>query len=209
MNVPSARFAEAEPYRLRDRALEAQVSGANLLLDAFAVVDLSVAEAVEAARTAGRPLVCGSGCAQCCRQPIPVTPLEALVLGFFLHKRLPKIRHAAFMAGIGSQRAQEVVRWPCPFLCDAICICYDVRPLACRRYLATGRQCAPNEEIIVSRPADLVRPCYDALHAALLHTLPWYQDRPEYSAACRGDKMAFFRTVTTIVQALPWGAASV
>ena len=69
------RRPEAARFRHRDALLEKSLPGAALALDACALVDLSAAEALARARQAGRIPACGEGCAVCCRQPIPLTPL--------------------------------------------------------------------------------------------------------------------------------------
>ena len=72
---------------------------------------------------------------------------------------------------------------------------------ACRRYLVLDRSCAPGEDAASSRPADLLLPDPGLLAAALLRTLPWLPPRSSDPAAAR----RFFRSVTTVIQALPWG----
>ena len=199
---------EAARLRHRDSLLEKSLPGADLALDACALVDLSVAEALARARRAGRAPACEPGCAACCCQPIPLTPLEALLLTRFVHLRLGSEERAALARNHAAALALPPLRRNCPLLLDGRCAAYVVRPLACRRYLVLGRACASGEDAASSRPADLLPPDPDLLAAALLRTLPWYARRPGCPLPPRPSDPAaarrFFRSVTTVIQILPW-----
>ena len=200
---------EAARFRHRDSLLEKSLPGADLALEACALVDLSVAEALARARQAGRAPACGAGCAACCCQPIPLTPLEALLLARYAHLRLRPEERAALARNHAAALALPPLRRNCPLLLDGRCTAYVVRPLACRRYLVLDRSCAPGEDAASSRPADLLLPDPGLLAAALLRTLPWYVRRPGCPLPPRSSDPAaarrFFRSVTTVIQALPWG----
>ena len=200
---------EAARFRHRDSLLEKSLPGADLALEACALVDLSVAEALARARQAGRAPACGAGCAACCCQPIPLTPLEALLLARYAHLRLRPAERAALARTHAAALALPPLRRNCPRLLDGRCTAYVVRPLACRRYLVLDRSCAPGEDAASSRPADLLLPDPGLLAAALLRTLPWYVRRPGCPLPPRSSDPAaarrFFRSVTTVIQALPWG----
>lgn len=190
---------EARRFRLRDHALESVLPGADLLLDAWALVDLSVDEALAASRKAGSVLACGPGCAACCSQPIPLTPLEALGIEAWL-----RIHSPACGPAIPAQ--PPAVTRPCPFLDEGVCQVYAARPLACRRYLVLQRACAPGEDPTRTRPGHLLVPDPALLEAALMRTLPWYRDWPQYPAkVTRNTARTFFHAVTTLIQAIPWG----
>ncbi|MDE7241348.1 YkgJ family cysteine cluster protein [Desulfovibrio sp.] len=200
--------------RHRDALLERALPGAGLLLAGCAHVDASVGEAVAAARDAGRTLACGPGCDACCRQPIPVTPLEFLLMRSHMRLRLDAATRARLEAQYEGQLAAQpdALQRPCPFLLDGGCSVYAVRPLACRRYLVLDRACAPGEVCTQSRPGDMLIPARKALHAALAMTFPWYAGRwqalglPEPPAAEPGSEaaQAWLRSVTVPVQNLPW-----
>ncbi|MDY3808551.1 hypothetical protein FYJ44_02150 [Desulfovibrio sp. PG-178-WT-4] len=204
------RRPEAARFRHRDALLEKSLPGAALALDACALVDLSAAEALARARQAGRIPACGEGCAVCCRQPIPLTPLEALLLIHFLRLRLGPGERAALARNLAAAQTLPVVRRACPLLLDDHCAAYAVRPLACRRYLVLDRPCAPGEDAAASRPGDLALPDPGLLAAALRRTLPWYarwrQAPPQDAAGPEGREeiRRFFHSVTTVIQALPW-----
>lgn len=200
--------------RHRDALVERALPGAGLLLAGCAGVDASVAEAVAAARMAGRALACGPGCDTCCRQPIPVTPLEFLLLRAHMRVRLDAATRARLEAQHEAQLAAEPepLRRPCPFLLDGSCSVYAVRPLACRRYLVLDRACAPGEVCTQTRPEDMLIPARRPLMEALALTFPWYAARwrelglPEPPAAepVSEAAQAWLRSVTVPVQNLPW-----
>ena len=203
--------ADSKTYRYRNRRFERALPGMDLLLDAFAVVDCGVAQAV--ARRGQIP-ACGAGCYHCCTQPIPLTPLEILGLRLFVWPELmpaqaaclpPEVRQflavgfAAFTGGSASLGAT------CPFLYEGRCAVYPVRPMACRRYIVYETPCAKGEDPTTTRPHQVLQPSQDFLQAALRHTLPWYHERyPLPAKPTAAEAQAFFRSVTTILQAVPW-----
>ena len=115
------------------------------------------------AQRQGHALSCREGCGACCRQAVPITPVEARAIGEWLDAQ-PEERQAILRerfrraaarleeAGI----AQEVRAWAqgggrdamhalglryfalgiaCPFLEEERCTIHAMRPLRCREYL--------------------------------------------------------------------------
>jgi hypothetical protein len=93
------------------------------------------------AQSPDRPPACQAGCAHCCHQAVGVTPPEV----FAIHAHLRTTRSTAELAAVtdrlrdaddrtrGLPSADRVSPdLPCPFLVDARCSIYQVRPLACR-----------------------------------------------------------------------------
>ena len=190
--------AEAPPPRAR---LDEILPPLRAIEDA--VVDRSVAE-VEAN---GERVSCARGCAACCkRQPVPVTPPEALALSRLVD-RLPEPRRSAVRAAFAS--ATERVRGAglyetytdrdptltrevamdttrrymalgihCPFLLDDACSIYEHRPLVCRQYLVTS---AP--ELCLDPLDQPIRrvPVPIALATALLETTEALNGTPQYT----------------------------
>jgi hypothetical protein len=90
---------------------------------------------------AGGAVACQSGCAHCCYQSVGVTPPEALRIYAYLKtslsetewdnlKRLLDERRAATRDLSSNERFSP--EHPCPFLQEAACSIYPVRPLSCR-----------------------------------------------------------------------------
>ena len=191
-------------HRHTDRPLERLYPGLSLLLDAYAIVDMGVREAVLAH---GRETACCAGCFQCCFQPIPVSPLEALALHWQMRHRLkPEMRRLLERSLVSCQGRSKDVFLPCPFLWDGVCQVYALRPVACRQYMVFSRPCAQGEDAARDRPQDVLAPRNDRMLEALSRTLPWYAGREPLPPAQAAPKEVwqFFRSVTTVIQAIPW-----
>jgi Fe-S-cluster containining protein len=114
---------------------------------------------------AGRPLTCRSGCAACCRQPVPVAPSEARALAALVaalpeaERRAVAARFAAARAAVAAagldaaaaaiatmrrddwidfRNAHVAAGIACPFLAAETCSIYADRPIACRELLMTS-----------------------------------------------------------------------
>jgi Fe-S-cluster containining protein len=197
--------ADTKAHRYHNRRLERALPGLDLLLDAFAVVDCGVAQAI-ACR--GQAPACGTNCYQCCIQPIPATPLEILGLRMFVQQELATasaVRQslaAGFARFLGDTANLGAA---CPFLHEGRCAVYPVRPMACRRFIVFETPCAPGEDPTQTRPKHVLQPGQECLQAALRLTLPWYSEHYSLPAQpSAADAQAFFRSVTTVLQAVPW-----
>jgi Fe-S-cluster containining protein len=93
------------------------------------------------ARSPERPPACRAGCAHSCHQAVGVTPPEV----FAIHAQLRATRTAGELEAVvrrireaddrtrGMASAERLSpELPCPFLEEARCSIYDVRPLSCR-----------------------------------------------------------------------------
>ena len=199
--------ADSKTHRYHNRRFERALPGMDLLLDAFAVVDCGVAQAIA---HRGQPPACGPNCYQCCIQPIPATPLEILGLRIFMQlefapKTASEMRQS-LVAGFAQFRGDGAnLGAACPFLYEGRCAVYPVRPMACRRFIVYEIPCAKGEDPTTTRPHQVLQPGQDFLQAALRHTLPWYHERyPLPAKPTAAEAQAFFRSVTTILQAVPW-----
>ena len=161
-------------FRVASPRAEHRYPWLRLLLDLYAVIDKSVADAVAAS---GRSPGCGRGCHGCCHQPIPVTPLEAAGLHWYTHEEMPgKILALLQTRAASSHDASENASPDptCRFLVSGSCSVYAVRPVACRRYIVLGRRCGDREDAFRTRPGDMLHPSRLALNAGYAHTLPYY-----------------------------------
>ena len=209
--MAGSTVAETKAYRYHNRRFERAIPGMDLLLDAFAVVDCGVAQAI--ARRGQQP-ACGAGCYHCCTQPIPLTPLEILGLRLFVRPELATGPGAVLPAAVRQALTQGFSAFTgdasnlgatCPFLHEGRCAVYPVRPMACRRYIVYEAPCAKGEDPTRTRPHQVLHPGQDFLQAALRRTLPWYRERfPLPAQPTAAEAQAFFHTVTTILQAVPW-----
>jgi Fe-S-cluster containining protein len=157
-----------EPVRLSARVPEAPLPLADLLPTVRAFADLVGQVAAREAQSLGRPVRCGPRCGACCRQPVPISPAEALdlrelVAGLPAEERalvlkrfaqaVERLRAAGLIEalrgqlegpgrGAGDRRALGLKYFalglPCPFLADESCSIHPRRPLACREYLVSS-----------------------------------------------------------------------
>jgi Fe-S-cluster containining protein len=131
----------------------------------MAISDRVVGAAEEASQACGVPISCKKGCGACCRQLVPISPVEARHIARLverlppprqeeIRRRFAEARQKLEAAGLW-QRLDERQSWPetqvsdigldyfrqriaCPFLEDESCSIHPERPLACREYLVTS-----------------------------------------------------------------------
>lgn len=122
--------------------------------------------AVRGARELGEQLSCREGCGACCRQAVPISPVEARAIAEWLDTQPPerrsvlreRFRRAAARleeSGIATEFRQAgpatsreemhemglryfALGIPCPFLEDERCAIHEIRPLRCREYLVVS-----------------------------------------------------------------------
>ena len=112
----------------------------------------------------GQSISCTKGCGACCRQFVPVSPMEARYLAEYI-QQLPNERRDKILSRFEQAREQldqaglvdKLLKFseldenlqelglhyfnlgiPCPFLEEESCSIHPVRPLRCREYLVTN-----------------------------------------------------------------------
>ncbi|MDR2892185.1 MAG: YkgJ family cysteine cluster protein [Deltaproteobacteria bacterium] len=158
-------------FRLRLPRDERKHSWLPLLLDCYALIDFSVAQAIEQAEKSEKKLACHKGCAACCSQVIPLSTLECLGIKFYVQNILDPQHQAALHEKLNGPLAT------CLFNFAGCCAVYPLRPIACRRYLVCSRPCAKGEVPAVTRPADSLEPSREYLQQAIELTLPFYKEQ--------------------------------
>ncbi len=135
----------------------------EVLPDVQRFADRVTALATARVEAAGLRISCAKGCGACCRQMVPVSPVEARHLAAVVNA-LPPERAAAVRAKFDAARARMAEAGaipaghpdndkpayreygltyfrtgvPCPFLEDESCSIHADRPLVCREYLVTS-----------------------------------------------------------------------
>lgn len=165
----TARFA----LKVRDANLEVSAKlpegpvRPDVLLPILQNLSDSLSElTIHSASQLGEKLSCREGCGACCRQAVPITPVEARMIAEWLDDQpeerqtvlLERFRQAAARleeAGIAKrirERANAVDRETmhelglqyfalgiaCPFLEEERCTIHAIRPLRCREYLVVS-----------------------------------------------------------------------
>ena len=100
-------------------------------------------------------VACKNGCSNCCKNPtVPFTEPELMGISWFASEKLE-----------GSTRERVKLRLynhestvECPFLLDNSCSIYEVRPLVCRQFYVQNEACGEEEDILSSRPDDIISP---------------------------------------------------
>ena len=133
-----------------------------LLPDAQRLANQISDHAVARVELAGHRISCPKGCGACCRQMVPVSPVEAWHLAALVEKMPPhrqaavrerfetalKLLAAAEPGDVGHPEQDKAayrsfglayfrMGVPCPFLEEESCSIHLDRPLVCREYLVT------------------------------------------------------------------------
>jgi Fe-S-cluster containining protein len=166
------QFRDARAARLMFPDDESRQAWLPLLLEAVAIVDAGVGEAVGREEKQGRQLACHKGCAACCRShtTIPVYPLELIGITWYAVEHLAGATREQLKQQLRAHRKGE----PCPLLVDNACSIHPLRPLACRQFNVFGRVCAEGEDAYYTRRADVLTPLRDYADAAFDVMLPFY-----------------------------------
>jgi hypothetical protein len=139
----------------------------SLVLDACAVVDEGVRQAVEGERRkSGRELACRKGCDACCsiQRDIPVYPHEMMGIYWYCAEKIKQ----------PTLRLQDGKRTSCPFLLDGACVVHPLRPTGCRQFNVFGTPCAEGEDPYHTRRKDVVTPDRAFAHRAFGLVLSLY-----------------------------------
>ena len=141
------------------RAERASVSGpmglAAFARHAGALVEAIAPELDGPLVARGQTISCAKGCGACCRQAVPLSPADALLLDEAM-EGMPPDRRAEVEAGFLriEQALRETdmfdaplldrgadyfsLRLPCPFLSEEACSIHALRPLVCREHLVSS-----------------------------------------------------------------------
>lgn len=184
--------------------------------------DEVVRTAEEQTAREGRPVSCRKGCGACCRQLVPISPVEARHIAHLVESMPPARRHVVRERFAAARRRLEAAgmwqklleraTWPeetvsalgleyfrlgipCPFLEDEACSIHPQRPLTCREYLVTS-------------PAEhCAAPTAETVHWLPLPAKVWVA-----AARCEprgeGPASAYLPWVP-LIQALDWAAEQV
>lgn len=175
---------------------EARLEWLGRLLDAYAVIDAGVEAILGKVAGAGLFPACAKGCAACCAQPIPATPLEILGVAWFAAARLEGRERQAVKRNLLA--ANKKSRIDCPFLVKNVCAVHPLRPAACRNFIVFGRACAPDEDVYALRPPDVMRPSHKVMREAFRIMLPHYGITDAVSQEKALDENLLYKKATTL-----------
>lgn len=193
---------ERSPHRIRFPEEEAGLPWLPMLLDAYAIIDRGVMEAVRAEEERrGTKLACAKGCANCCRAhtDIPVYPLELVGIYWFASEKLAGRGRKTLKRQLMKHRGGT----PCPFLVGDACIIHPLRPVACRQFNVFGAPCGQGEDPFFTRREDVLIPLEEYTNRAFSVMLPFYGVTGEAQKA-HVIKNKLIHTQAENLQGLEW-----
>jgi len=124
------------------------------LLKAHALVDQAVNLSLKREFAAtGRRLACKKGCHDCCYHIIPVSAPEIAGALWYLTQHTSAALRTQVLHNLNASNGNN-----CPFLIDTICSVYPLRFMACRQFIIFDAPCPGNEDVSLTRSADLLTP---------------------------------------------------
>ena len=143
-----------------------------LLLEAYAIVDAGINEAIRREEAQGRALACHKGCAACCRShtTIPIYPLELIGINWYVVEKIT----APLREQLELQLRDHKKGGPCPLLVDNACAVHPLRPMACRQFNVFDTVCTEGEDAYYTRRQDVLTPIRDYADEAFDVQLPFY-----------------------------------
>jgi Fe-S-cluster containining protein len=168
----SKLIRQARSTRLTFPDDEAKQAWLPLLLEAYAIVDAGVSEAIRRKDKQGRTLACHQGCAACCRShaTIPVYPLELIGINWYTVEKITGPVRQQLEQQLREHKKGE----PCPLLVEDSCSVHPLRPMACRQFNVFGQVCSEGEDAYYTRRADVLTPIRTYADSAFDVVLPFY-----------------------------------
>jgi len=179
---------------------EARSPWLTILLDAYYILTIgtALAQTDEEIRR-GIPLACGAGCASCCLRPeVPISKLELLGIWWYVTEKLTAKDRASLIERLLHRHES----YACPFLAEAQCVIYPLRPLACRFLHVFGAPCKTDEIPVDTRPRDIWIP-QEAVSPAVLTMLPFFGFTTE-EACHQALAEGYLVSVSTLMSDIPW-----
>jgi len=163
---------QARSTRLSFPDDESKQAWLPLLLEAYAIVDAGVHEALRREQKQGRTLACHKGCAACCRShtTIPIYPLELIGITWYVVENITGPVRAQLAQQLHDHKKGE----PCPLLVDNVCSVHPLRPMACRQFNVFGQVCREGEDAYYTRRQDVLTPIRAYADEAIDVLLPFY-----------------------------------
>jgi len=163
LSIPITLATPAGPLTVTVVSTEDKVPIPTAMGSAVALSNAMNTAAIGLAAQHGHPIQCGQGCGACCRQLVPVSPIEAFALSTAL-QAMPDDKRSRIEAridhtleqlqqtGLADQLEQIpagpkgraivldyfAAQLPCPFLEEESCQVYEQRPFACRDLLVAS-----------------------------------------------------------------------
>jgi len=192
---------QARSERLTFPDAEVKQAWLPLLLEAYAIVDAGISEAIRREQKQDRTLACHKGCAACCRShtTIPVYPLELIGINWYVVEKVTGPVRAQLKQQLRDHKKGE----PCPLLVENACAVHPLRPMACRQFNVFDTVCTEGEDACYTRRADVLTPIRDYADQAFDVLLPFYgiQNSDECKRMIQGGEV---HRLVKVLQAYDW-----
>lgn len=168
----SKLIRQARSDRLSFPDDESRQAWLPLLLEACAIVDAGINEAIRREEKQGRSLACHKGCAACCRShtTIPVYPLELIGINWYVVEKITAPAREQLTQQLRDHKKGE----SCPLLVENACAVHPLRPMACRQFNVFDTVCKEGEDAYYTRRADVLTPIRNYADEAFDVLLPFY-----------------------------------
>jgi len=190
---------ERNPARLNFHE-ESRFKWLPMLLDAYAIIDEGVSEAIKNKERCGVKLACKKGCGSCCRthKDIPVYPLELVGIYWYAIEKITAPKREILKTQLAGHTGSS-----CPFLVGSSCSVHPVRPVSCRQFNVFNKPCAEGEDPYYTRRDDVLTPIEDYTNRAFSIMLPFYGVTDKaYKAYIIKNNL--IHTQVQILQSLNW-----
>jgi Fe-S-cluster containining protein len=132
---------------------EARYVWLPILLDAYEISDRLMAKSLASLSEQGTRIACQKGCYACCLNPaVPILSLELMGISWYAGEKLKGTVRQAVKHRLYTHNE----RTECPFLISDYCSIYPMRPLICRQFYIKSKACAIGEDVLHTRPNDIV-----------------------------------------------------
>lgn len=141
-----------------------------MLLDAYKIADDGTAKCLKAS---GKGSPCSKGCYACCLNPsVPINPIEIAGISWYCAEKITGQLRKKLKQKLLKHNDDSL---ECLFLIEGSCSIYPLRPLACRQFYVFGEKCKPFEDILKTRPQDILR--FDRKYAkkVAMKILPFFE----------------------------------
>lgn len=145
-NIPSRRIYEQEKKYLWLR----------ILLDSYAINDNEMNKFLaKRSKQRNQNIACHKGCSNCCKNPmVQISNLESRGISFYISE----IMDYDMQEKIKVRLLNHTTSAECPFLLNDVCSIYEFRPLACRGFYVFNIICSEKEDVLFTRPEDIIEP---------------------------------------------------
>jgi hypothetical protein len=176
-----------------------------ILLDSYAIADEANAAVLADCSRRQVDIACHKGCDSCCQRPsVPVCELELLGIEWFVVEKLAEPARSRVVAQLLACRSTP----RCPFLIEGACGIHPVRPLICRQFFVRSRPCSPGEDVMQTRPQDVVLPPLSSARRIAMRLLDHYGFRKP-SDKLRAFERGFVGQNSRLMINHDWSAVSV